>query len=159
MKQPSENMRKMYEAKKEATLSRIQEAIDIIKEDNRIVTKKELMSLTGLSSGTFSQEHVKVLLRENQVCQYRPVARVAESRNAAMSKDAEIAHLARELEKSRSREQDLEIALDLSRRKTRTLRLEKSELEREHLLLRGKYQQLLEYLEVIQCDLSEFQIT
>lgn len=158
MKQPSENMRKMYEAKRVTTLGRIQEAIDTIKEDNRIVTKKELMSLTGLSSGTFSQEHVKELLRKNEVCQYRRVSKVPENQNATTSKDAEIARLSQELEKCRSRQQDLEIALDLSRKQTRTLRLEKADLEREHMLLRGKYQQLLEYLEVVQCDLSPFKI-
>ena len=64
-------MQKMYAEKRQRTLSLIQDAIDDIQEDHRIVTKKELMEITGLSSGTFSQPYVKDLLEQNQVCQYR----------------------------------------------------------------------------------------
>lgn len=154
MKQPSENMRKMYAAKREETLARIQEAIDAIQEDHRIVTKKELMALTGLSSGTFSQEHVKRLLEQNRVCQYRPTGKVGEADRRDLNKDAEITRLTKELQRTRSQLQDLGISLDKSRKQVKKLKAEKSELEQQHLLLRGKYQQLLEYLDVLGCDLS-----
>lgn len=87
MKQPSENMQRMYAAKREKTLALIQGAIDEIEEDHRIVTKKELMALTGLSSGTFSQQHVKELLAKNQVCQFRPLAKVSQKGNLELNKD------------------------------------------------------------------------
>jgi hypothetical protein len=73
-KTPSDNMKKMYSEKRNSTIKSIQDAIDDIKEDNRIVTKKELMTLTDISSGTFSQEYVKELLKENRVCQFREVS-------------------------------------------------------------------------------------
>ena len=145
MKQPSENMQRMYAAKREKTLALIQGAIDEIEEDHRIVTKKELMALTGLSSGTFSQQHVKELLAKNRVCQFRPLAKVSQKG---------ITRLSRELQRAQSRLQDLDIALDKSRKQSRKLKEENAELQRQLLLLRGKYQQLLEYLEVLGSDLS-----
>ena len=154
MKQPSENMQRMYAAKREKTLALIQEAIDEIQEDHRIVTKKELMALTGLSSGTFSQQHVKELLARNQVCQYRPLAKVSQKGSLELNKDAEITRLSRELQRAQSRLQDLDIALDKSRKQSRKLKEENAELQQQLLLLRGKYQQLLEYLEVLGSDLS-----
>lgn len=154
MKQPSENMQKMYAAKREKTLALIQRAIDEIEEDHRIVTKKELMALTGLSSGTFSQQHVKELLAKNQVCQFRPLAKVSQKGNLELNKDAEITRLSRELQRAQSRLQDLDISLDKSRKQSRKLKEENAELQRQLLLLRGKYQQLLEYLEVLGSDLS-----
>ena len=154
MKEPSENMRRMYASKREMTLSRIQEAIDAIQEDHRIVTKKELMALTGLSSGTFSQEHVKELLAKNQVCQYRPTGKASTADRREQNKDDEIVRLNKELQKTRSRMQDLDIVLDKTKKRLQKLEAEKEELERQHLLLRGKYQQLLEFLEVLGCDFS-----
>lgn len=154
MKQPSENMQRMYAAKKEKTLALVQGAIDEIQEDHRIVTKKELMALTGLSSGTFSQQHVKELLAKNQVCQFKPTGKVSQEGGRELNKDAEITRLSRELQRAQSRLQDLDIALDKSRRQSRKLKEENAELEQQLLLLRGKYQQLLEYLEVLGSDLS-----
>ena len=149
MKQPSENMQRMYAAKREKTL-----AIDEIQEDHRIVTKKELMALTGLSSGTFSQQHVKELLAKNRVCQFKPTGKVSQEGRRELNKDAEITRLSRELQRAQSRLQDLDIALDKSRKQSRKLKEENAELQRQLLLLRGKYQQLLEYLEVLGSDLS-----
>lgn len=154
MKQPSENMQRMYAAKREKTLALIQGAIDEIQEDHRIVTKKELMALTGLSSGTFSQQHVKELLAKNQVCQYRPTGKVSQEDRRELNKDAEITRLSKELQRAQSRLQDLDISLDKSRKQARKLKEENAELQQQLLLLRGKYQQLMEYLEVLGSDLS-----
>ena len=154
MKQPSENMQRMYAAKCEKTLALIQGAIDEIEEDHRIVTKKELMALTGLSSGTFSQQHVKELLAKNRVCQFKPTGKVSQEGRRELNKDAEITRLSRELQRAQSRLQDLDIALDKSRKQSRKLKEENAELQQQLLLLRGKYQQLLEYLEVLGSALS-----
>ena len=154
MKQPSENMQRMYAAKREKTQALIQGAIDEIEEDHRIVTKKELMALTGLSSGTFSQQHVKELLAKNRVCQFKPTGKVSQEGRRELNKDAEITRLSRELQRAQSRLQDLDIALDKSRKQSRKLKEENAELQQQLLLLRGKYQQLLEYLEVLGSDLS-----
>ena len=154
MKQPSENMQRMYAAKREKTLALIQGAIDEIEEDHRIVTKKELMALTGLSSRTISQQHVKELLAKNRVCQFKPTDKVSQEGRRELNKDAEITRLSRELQRAQSRLQDLDIALDKSRKQSRKLKEENAELQQQLLLLRGKYQQLLEYLEVLGSALS-----
>ena len=60
---PSDNMQAMYAAKRNETINKISSAIQEIEDDNRIVTKKELISLTGLSSGTFSKPYVLELLK------------------------------------------------------------------------------------------------
>ena len=110
--------------------------------------------LTGLSSGTFSQQHVKELLAKNRVCQFKPTGKVSQEGRRELNKDAEITRLSRELQRAQSRLQDLDIALDKSRKQSRKLKEENAELQRQLLLLRGKYQQLLEYLEVLGSDLS-----
>ena len=112
------------------------------------------MALTGLSSGTFSQQHVKELLAKNRVCQFKPTGKVSQEGRRELNKDAEITRLSRELQRAQSRLQDLDIALDKSRKQSRKLKEENAELQRQLLLLRGKYQQLLEYLEVLGSDLS-----
>lgn len=93
-------------------------------------------------------------MAKNQVCQFRPLAKVSQKGNLELNKDAEITRLSRELQRAQSRLQDLDIALDKSRKQSRKLKEENAELQRQLLLLRGKYQQLLEYLEVLGSDLS-----
>jgi chromosome segregation ATPase len=153
MKRISENMKKMYEEKRAATIIKIQEAIDEIKEDRRIVTKKELMDLTGLSSGTFSQDHVKELLKSNEVCQYRNRRKVR-SEVLEKNKSQKIDDLIIGNEKLTSKIQDYELALERLNNKYDKLNSKHIELESEHQLLRGKYQQLLEYLDAMGADLG-----
>lgn len=60
------------ESMKKDTLNKLQIAIDRIKQDGRRVTRKELMDISGLSSGTLSKPYVKELFKENEVCQFSP---------------------------------------------------------------------------------------
>ncbi len=154
MKQPSENMQNMYAEKKAHTLQLIQAAIDEIQEDNRIVTKKELMSITGLSSGTFSRDYVKELLQRNQVCQYRSVASIAEEKRE-QNKAATTGELLTRIQKAESKIQSLKIALEKESSDKKRYKAEYDKVNKENILLRGKYQQLLEYLEVLGADLSQ----
>lgn len=71
----SPKMQAVYDARKEETLKKVQSAIDQLQANGEKVTKKRLAEVSGLSSGTFSKEHVKELLKENQVCQYAPGAK------------------------------------------------------------------------------------
>jgi len=153
MKRTSENMKKMYLDKRAATLAKIQAAIDEIKEDHRIVTKKELMDLTGLSSGTFSQDHVKELLKTNEVCQFRNRKKVR-SEILEKNKENKIDDLIIKNQKMASKMQDYELALERANIKYEKLVSGYKELEFEHQLLRGKYQQLLEYLDAMGTNLS-----
>ena len=154
MKTPSNNMRNMYEEKRQRTLSLIQNAINDIKEDHRIVTKKELMELTGLSSGTFSQEYVKDLLAKNQVCQFKTSKAISQEKQEK-NQSRIIAELSSENTRLSSQVQSLKIALEKEVSAKKKQSLENEALRNENALLKGKYQQLLEYLEVLGADLSK----
>ncbi len=153
MKRTSDKMQKMYLEKRATTLSKIQSAIDEMKEDHRIVTKKDLMEMTALSSGTFSQDHVKELLKSNEVCQYRNRKKVR-TEILEKNKDNKIDDLIIENQKLTSRIQDYELAIERANIKYDKLTSGYKELEFEHQLLRGKYQQLLEYLDAMGADLG-----
>ena len=147
-------MKKMYFEKKQNTLRKIQDAIDEIQEDNRIVTKKELMSITGISSGTFSQDYVKELLKKNKVCQFRVTTTISTSQNKKKLEEETILALTKENQKHISKMQDFEIVLEQNNNKYNKLKDEYSKLESDYRLLKGKYQQLLEYLDALGANLD-----
>lgn len=147
-------MKKMYFEKKQNTLRKIQDAIDEIQEDNRIVTKKELMSITGISSGTFSQDYVKELLKKNKVCQFRVTTTISTSQNKKKLEEETILALTKENQKLISKMQDFEIVLEQNNNKYNKLKDEYSKLESDYRLLKGKYQQLLEYLDALGANLD-----
>ena len=102
-------LRKKQAAARQATLSKIQGAIDELRENSEEVTKKRLIEITGLAASTFSKDHVKNLLQSNEVCQYKP--RVTSEQNAqeliqkhfaasSDQKDKEIASLKQKLAKA-----------------------------------------------------------
>lgn len=147
-------MKKMYAQKRKATLDKIQSAIDEIQEDNRIVTKKELMELTGISSGTLSQQYVKELLKENKVCQYRETITIDNADKKKKLEEKSILSLQKENQKLISKMQDFEIVIEKNDKKYRELQTNYNNLDREYKLLKGKYQQLLEYLEALGANLE-----
>lgn len=71
-------LKKQQELKRQETLNKIKDAIEEIQFEDGIVTKKKLIELTGLSNSTFSKPHVKKLLKERKVCQYRETMVVQE---------------------------------------------------------------------------------
>ncbi|WP_320165330.1 hypothetical protein [uncultured Trichococcus sp.] len=148
MKKTSENMQRMYAIKRESTLKNIQEAIDEIQGLDRIVTKKELIEITGLSSGTFSQEYVKELLKKNKVCQFKERSKVVSEKKKDIT-EKKYEQLLIENEHLRSKMQDFEIVMDKNNQKYTELQSKFSQLDYENKLLKGKYQQLLEYLNAI----------
>lgn len=154
--QPSKNMKDMYSSKKEATLKKIQDAIDLIESEGRKVTKKELMDITELSSGTFSQPYVKELLEKNQVCQFKAVKKVSPKEKRAETQSQIIEKLSKSNQKAESTIQNLNIALEKKNEDLKKSKEEYKKLEYEHQLLKGKYQQLLEYLDVLGADLGKF---
>ncbi len=72
-RQPTQNMQKMYEAKKADTLSRIRAAIHEMKDFGEPVTKAGIMKMAGVSSGTLSKPYVVAVLKEEKVCQFATV--------------------------------------------------------------------------------------
>jgi hypothetical protein len=148
MKKASKNMEIMYIKKRNTTLDLIRDAIDTIQEDNKIVTKKELMDITGLSSGTFSKEYVKELLNEKEVCQYRKI----NSPNVKVSEISQLHRLdesIRENKKLQSENQNLKMLVERQEKKINKTNEEYITLKNDYDMLLGKHQQILEYLDSI----------
>ena len=156
MKKPSENMQAMYLKKKEDTLNKIQQAINMLQDEGKIVKKKDLMRITGLSSGTFSKEYVKNLLKENKVCQYSTL-RIATDLNV-ISSDEQISQLMAQNNILSSKVQTMTLVLEQKNNRITILLDKNRELEQENQKLRGKCQMYLESLEVLGMDISKFPI-
>ena len=151
----NEGLQKVYDEKKQSTLKKVQSAIDFIKADNRIVTKKELIELTGLSSGTFSRPYVKELLQTNRVCQYMGLQVENIETKTQQVKEATIEQLSKKVLSLESKIQDYDLQLEKKTKDFDKLKEEHTKLENEHILLRGKYQQMLEYLDALGADMSK----
>lgn len=144
----------IYAAKRAATSERVQAAIDEIQADGRVVTKKELMKLTGLSSGSFSQEYIKAILRQNQVCQFKTIATTVTERQEKNTQKAYEA-VVQENVRLKSKLQDAGLLHDKDVAKHTKLLDDYNLLKQQHEMLRGKYQQLMEYLDVLGADMSK----
>lgn len=71
-----DNLKKFQDEKRQATLLKIQEAINELRDDGAEVTKKKLIEMTGYSASTFSKQHVKAVLEQNKVCQYKETLKI-----------------------------------------------------------------------------------
>ena len=151
----NEGLQKIYDEKKQATLKKVQDAIDFIQAENRIVTKKELIELTGLSSGTFSRPYVKELLQDNRVCQFRGIQVENKETKQQQIKEVTIDQLTKKVAALESKVQDYDLQLEKKNSDLTKIKDEHEKLQKDHALLRGKYQQLLEYLDALGADLSK----
>ena len=142
-------LKQLQSIKREETINKIQNAIDQIKDDGGIVTKKKLYEITGFSSSTFSKEHVKQLLKQNQVCQYKKSKQIETEK-----RDTQIEQLFKQIEKIerernllKSKLQDKEIALS---------KLEKSynELEDSYRIILGKLHLIMKKLDILGIDMD-----
>lgn len=93
------------------TINKVQEAIDDIKQDGGIVTRKLLLEKTGLSNSTFSKPHVKDVLQANRVCQFATKKKMLSTSKEDITKNLykEIEKLKRENKILTSKLQDKEI--------------------------------------------------
>lgn len=151
----NEGLQKFHDEAKQTSLTKIQDAINLIKADNRIVTKKELIELTGLSSGTFSRPYVKELLQKNKVCQYRGLQLENAETKTKQIKEATIEQLSKKVLSLESKIQDYDLQLEKKNNDLAKLKEDYAKLENDHILLRGKYQQMLEYMDALGADMSK----
>ena len=150
-KKPSDNMKKMYEAKRKETSQKIIAAIKELQSDGGVVTRKKIIDMTGVSSGTLSQEYIKDIFREYQVLQF---AKEVSTSKKDTNRDASIDSLSAEIGALKSKLQDYEQALELKQKQLDKALAELSESKNSYQLLSGKYQQLLEYIDSVGGDLK-----
>ena len=153
-RQPSEGMERMYAQKKKNTCDKVKRAIKEIKSQGRIVTKKELQELTHLSAPTFSKEYVKEILKQEKVCQFREIQHVDPEKNDL--KTVEL--LSRELKQTKNQKKDLELRCEYLENLVEKLQKKTDEQDEDLKRLKGRYQQSLEYLEVLGADMDKMLI-
>ena len=104
-------LKEKQEKNRMETINKVQEAIDDIKQDGGIVTRKLLLEKTGLSNSTFSKPHVKDVLEANRVCQFATKKKVLSTSKEDVTKNLykEIEKLKRENNILTSKLQDKEI--------------------------------------------------
>ncbi|MFA2821556.1 hypothetical protein [Bacillus wiedmannii] len=78
-----ETLIKQQEEARQKTLKTIKNAIDTLKSEGAIVSKKVLIELSGYSASTFSKPHVKELLEKNEVCQFKKRSVVSSTNNTS----------------------------------------------------------------------------
>lgn len=157
-KQPSEGMKKMYADKRKNTTEKIQNAIDLIQDEGRIVTKKELMQLTGISSGTFSQDYVKEILKINKVCQYKETSKITSNKEEKLAtvKDRSIESLQKKIASYESKMQNKDILISKQEKEIEKLQNALKDKTNSYELLVGKFQQLMEAYDAIGGNINYF---
>lgn len=147
-KEPTDGMKRYYEGRKAETIKKVTDAIDEMLEWNEVVTKKELMRRTGLSSGTFSKPYVLEVLKDRKVCQFA-VSAVNSKEEKERLRAEENDRLKRENKALLRRAEDAEsrvVKLKGDRAK-QDERIKELESKVEHLV--GTQQMLLERLDVM----------
>lgn len=128
------------------TIEKVQYAIDDIKQDGGIVTRKLLIEKTGLSNSTFSKPHVKQVLEVNEVCQFANKKKVSRNIKEDTTKNLykEIEKLKRENNILTSKLQDKEIKAQ--------------GYKQEYIDLSNDYSMLLNKLHMIMRKVDEYGI-
>ena len=143
------NLKELQNAKRQKTLSKIQEAIDEIQEDNDIVNKKKLLELTGLSSATFSKPHVLQLLKQNKVCQYKNTLKIQP--NFKINESEQLQKKIIKLEKENtlllSKLQDKDIKVSI-------VKSDYKKLENDYELILGKLHLILKRIDMLDIDIG-----
>ncbi|MGK5651979.1 DUF6262 family protein [Brevibacillus formosus] len=142
-------LKERQQSKRLETIKKIQEAIDDIKQDGSVVTKKRLMELTGLSNSTFSKDHVIEVLRINKVCQFKNSKRI--DVNSASNEIEQLQKVIEKLEKEKillkSRLQDKEIVIE-------KLKKDYQELSQNYSLILGKIHLIMKKVDIHGVDIG-----
>lgn len=143
------NLKELQKAKRIATINKIQEAIDDIKHDGGVVTKKRLIDLTNLSSATFSKSHVLEVLKANEVCQFKNTIKkegnIKEEHIEQLAK--KIKKLEREKNLLMSKLQDKDIAIN-------KYKVDYHNLNENYMLILGKLHSLMKKIEILDIDIG-----
>lgn len=135
-----DTLRKLQHNRKMLTINKVIDAIETLQLQEAKVTKKALMSLTNLSSATFSKDYIKDILKEYKVCQYE--IKTTSNRPKGISKDIEL-----DMRKLRDKVLRLEDIILKKDSKISSLTNELKDLESRYSLLLGKLHELNKKLE------------
>lgn len=131
-----EKLKRIQDERRTLTLSKIQEAIDELKNDGAEVTKKKLIERTEYSASTFSKQHVKALLKKNKVCQYRETMKVKTTKEEASIR------YEKSLEKANNEINKLKAVIVTKEIKINELETSHKELQEKYEILLGQVHQI-----------------
>lgn len=149
MRKLPENLINKQNQTKKNTLDKIQNAIDEIKAEGALVSTKKLIERTGLARSTFSKIHVKELLKENRVCQFKDRQVIAEEKYGAKA----IETLQSELDKAYKKINKLTQELEKEKSKVTKLKFDNNQLNENYQLLLGKWHVLLKKAKIKGIDI------
>lgn len=139
----TENMRNYTEGRKQETICRIKDAISMMKVQGRPITRKELVSESGVSSSVLSKPYIKAILEEEQVLMFEKHKTVSSNGAISASMEKELHMLRKRVEELQNRIIDKDLLME-GQKKHHKEKIDA--LEQENAILRGKNQKLLEYL-------------
>lgn len=144
--QRSEGQMNYTEGKKNETISKLKNTIDLMRVEGRTVTRKALLKETGLSTGVLSKPYIKEILKEYKVLMYSKEVLVRDLPNRAKLLEKENEQLKKKIIILENKLQNEEIAMSIKdeRIKANNDHIANQEIKYQRLL--GKWQKLLEYL-------------
>lgn len=148
-KTPSSGQKEYYAKRREQTLTLIRSVVKDLRQTGTPVTRKNLQKYTGLSDATFSLPHVKELLKELKVLQFSERKVIEEPDPVKVEIEAISSENGRLLKKKDT----LERTIELQKKQIDELKQVNSQLNHEVMLLRGKFLQAMELLELKGNDL------
>lgn len=144
----STNMIAYTEGKKQETIGKVQNAIDIIKEQGRVVTRKALLEESGVSSAVLSKPYIKEILKQNKVLMYEKKVLSQElgidSYKLLLQEND---RLKKQIQKLEHQKIDIEIGMNNKNKLLEKEQERYNELDIKYQRLLGKWQKLLEHLQ------------
>lgn len=144
----SANMIAYTEGKKQETIGKVQSAIDIIKEQGRVVTRKALLEESGVSSAVLSKPYIKEILKQNNVLMYEKKVLSQEigidSYKLLLQENDS---LKKQIQKLEHQKIDIEIGINNKNQLLEKEQERYNELDIKYQRLLGKWQKLLEHLQ------------
>lgn len=138
----SEKQQNAYNARREQSIKKVEEAIAFLKAIGQPVTKKALLEKTGLSSGTFSKDYIIEVLKKNEVCQFKDTKKVRQDR-VEKSLSQTNNKLQYEVERLKSKLKDRDIENEILIKKINELNNQLLSEKKEYEILLGKFQDIL----------------
>lgn len=144
--QRSEGQINYTEGKKNETISKLKNSIDLMRVEGRTVTRKALLNETGLSTGVLSKPYIKEILKEYKVLMYSKEVLVRDLPNRTKLLEKENEQLKKKIIILENKLQNEEIAMSIKDERIIANNDHMANQEIKYQRLLGKWQKLLEYL-------------
>lgn len=108
MRQLPEEVKNFQKNSKNETITKVQAAIDELRAEGFIITRKLILERSGVSNSVLSKPHIKNVLKENKVCQYSVHKKVTITNDVLL----DLAKSAKKIEKLEKKVKELEYKLN-----------------------------------------------